>query len=49
MVAAGASRRMGFDKISAPLAGRPLIAHSLSAFSDCPDVDHIVLVCAAER
>lgn len=40
---------MGFDKISAPLAGRPLIAHSLSAFNDCPDVDHIVLVCAADR
>lgn len=40
---------MGFDKISAPLGGRPLIAHSLSAFNDCPDVDHIVLVCAADR
>ena len=49
VVAAGASRRMGFDKISAPLGGRPLIAHSLSAFNDCPDVDHIVLVCAADR
>ena len=40
---------MGFDKISAPLGGRALIAHSLSAFNDCPDVDHIVLVCAADR
>ncbi|MFZ0711684.1 MAG: NTP transferase domain-containing protein, partial [Terrimicrobiaceae bacterium] len=49
VVAAGVSRRMGFDKLSAPLGGRPLIVHSLAAFSDCPDVDHIVLVCAAER
>jgi 2-C-methyl-D-erythritol 4-phosphate cytidylyltransferase len=49
VVAAGASRRMGFDKISAPLDGRPLIAHSLSAFHNCPDIDHIVLVCAADR
>ena len=49
VVAAGASRRMGFDKLSAPLGGRPLIAHSLAAFNDCPDVDDIVLVCAADR
>ena len=40
---------MGFDKLFAPLGGRPLIAHSLAAFNDCPDVDHIVLVCAADR
>ena len=49
VVAAGVSRRMGFDKLSAPLGGRPLIAHSLAAFNDCPDVDRIVLVCAADR
>lgn len=40
---------MGFDKLSAPLGGKPLIAHSLAAFNDCPDVDYIVLVCAADR
>jgi len=49
IVAAGSSRRMGFDKLFAPLAGRPLIAHSLAAFSACADVDHIVLVCSKER
>jgi 2-C-methyl-D-erythritol 4-phosphate cytidylyltransferase len=49
VVAAGVSRRMGFDKLSAPLGGKPLIAHSLAAFNDCPDVDYIVLVCAADR
>ena len=35
VVAAGASRRMGFDKLMAPLLGRPLIAHSLAAFAAC--------------
>ncbi|HEY5811315.1 MAG TPA: 2-C-methyl-D-erythritol 4-phosphate cytidylyltransferase [Terrimicrobiaceae bacterium] len=49
VVAAGVSRRMGFDKLLAPLGGRPLIAYSLSAFNDCPDVDHVVLVCAEDR
>ena len=49
IVAAGSSRRMGFDKLFAPLGGRPLITHSLAAFSACADVDQIVLVCAGER
>jgi len=49
VVAAGASRRMGFDKLMAPLLGRPLIAHSLAAFAACADVDQIVLVCPGER
>lgn len=49
MVAAGASRRMGFDKLTAPLAGKPLIAHSLAAFERCEEVEQIVLVAAAER
>lgn len=49
IVAAGSSSRMGFDKLTALLAGRPLITHSLAAFQACPDVAQIVLVCAAER
>lgn len=49
VVAAGASRRMGFDKLTASLAGKPLIAHSLAAFENCDDVEQIVLVAAAER
>ena len=35
IVAAGSSRRMGFDKLFAPLAGKPVLWHSLKAFSDC--------------
>lgn len=40
---------MGFDKLTAPLLGQPLVAHGLAAFEDCADVDGIVLVCAGER
>ncbi|CAN5630751.1 2-C-methyl-D-erythritol 4-phosphate cytidylyltransferase [soil metagenome] len=40
---------MGFDKLKAPLGGKPLIAHSIAAFQACDQVDQIVLVCAAER
>lgn len=49
VVAAGAGRRMGFDKIVAPLAGRPVVQWSLDAFQQCPDVHLGALVCAAGR
>ena len=49
IVAAGSSRRMGFDKLTAPLGGQPLVVHSLAAFQACPEVESIVLVCSAER
>lgn len=49
IVAAGGSRRMGFDKITAPLAGRPLVAWSLQAFEACDDIGPCVLVCAESR
>lgn len=49
IVAAGSSRRMGFDKLTADLDGRPVLAHSLLAFEHCEDVDQIVIVAAAGR
>ena len=49
IVAAGRSRRMGFDKIFAPLAGKPVLYYSLRAFSDCPDIDEILVVTNEER
>jgi 2-C-methyl-D-erythritol 4-phosphate cytidylyltransferase len=49
IVAAGSSRRMGFDKLFAPLAGKPVIWHSLKAFSDCKEVDEIILVAKEDR
>ena len=44
IVAAGSSRRMGFDKLFAKLAGKPVLWHSLKAFSDCQEVDEILIV-----
>ena len=40
---------MGFDKIIAPLAGRPLVTWSLAAFEACDDIGPCVLVCAESR
>jgi 2-C-methyl-D-erythritol 4-phosphate cytidylyltransferase len=45
IVAAGESRRMNrIDKVLAPLAGRPVISHVLTAFDGCESIGHIVLV-----
>jgi 2-C-methyl-D-erythritol 4-phosphate cytidylyltransferase len=49
IVAAGSSRRMGFDKLFATLAGKPVIWHSLRAFSDSPEVDEIIIVTKEDR
>ena len=35
---------MGFDKLFAKLAGKPVLWHSLRAFSDCAEVDEILIV-----
>ncbi|HXF52316.1 MAG TPA: 2-C-methyl-D-erythritol 4-phosphate cytidylyltransferase [Dehalococcoidia bacterium] len=49
IVAAGRSQRMGgVDKLFAPLAGRPLLAHTLQALHDTPCIDRVV-VAANER
>ncbi len=49
IVAAGSSRRMGFDKLFAPLAGHPVLWHSLRAFSDCAAIDEILVVTKDDR
>jgi len=41
--AAGSSSRMGFDKISATLAGLPLLVHTLRRLSLVPEIRGIVL------
>jgi 2-C-methyl-D-erythritol 4-phosphate cytidylyltransferase len=47
VAAAGSSHRMeGVDKIFAPLAGRPLLAHVLSVFQECDAVHQTVVVLA---
>jgi 2-C-methyl-D-erythritol 4-phosphate cytidylyltransferase len=44
VVAAGGSRRMGFNKLLAPLAGVPVLHRSLQAFEACAAVDQILVV-----
>jgi 2-C-methyl-D-erythritol 4-phosphate cytidylyltransferase len=49
IVAAGASRRMGFDKIFAALHGKPVLYWSIAAFQGCKDIDEVVIVTRAEK
>ncbi len=49
LVAAGSSRRMGFDKLTAPLAAKPVAAHSLLAFEQSASVRRIVVVTREDR
>ncbi len=44
IVAGGASRRMGFDKLAAEIAGQSVLTRSLAAFQTCDAIDEIVLV-----
>ena len=46
LLAAGRSTRFGPDRVKtlAPLAGKPLVMHSLLRFLEHPDVDEVVLV-----
>jgi 2-C-methyl-D-erythritol 4-phosphate cytidylyltransferase len=49
IVAGGSSRRMGFDKLTAPICGKPVLAHSVAAFAACDAIAHIVVVAHPER
>jgi len=45
ILAAGSSTRMGgADKMTALLAGRPVLERSVSAFADCAEIDEIIVV-----
>jgi 2-C-methyl-D-erythritol 4-phosphate cytidylyltransferase len=49
LVAAGSSRRMGFDKLAAPLAGKPVLRRTLEAFLGSDAIDSVVVVAPEER
>ena len=49
IVAAGSSRRMGFDKLFAPLMGKPVLWYSLQAFSECDDIDEVLVITKEDR
>ncbi len=48
IVAAGGSRRVGFDKLTAPLAGVPVLCRSVRTFAEA-GAERIIVVCPAER
>ena len=49
IVAAGDSRRMGFDKLFATIAGRPVIGHTIHAFERAGCVGGIIVVAREDR
>ncbi|MEO5913218.1 MAG: 2-C-methyl-D-erythritol 4-phosphate cytidylyltransferase [Luteolibacter sp.] len=49
LVAAGSSRRMGFDKLAAELAGIPVLRRTLEAFFAAKSIAEVVVVCPEER
>lgn len=44
IVAAGSSRRMGFNKLTADLLGKPVLRWTLEAFDACPEVNELLVV-----
>lgn len=49
IVAAGSSRRMGFDKLAALIDGNPVLWHSVRAFSSNSSITQVVVVTPPER
>lgn len=49
IVAAGQSRRMGFDKLAADLGGQPVLRRSVARLMTVPEVGRVVVVCDARR
>lgn len=49
IVAAGSSRRAGFDKLLAPLNGIKVLERSIRVFANCREITEIVVVCPEER
>lgn len=48
VVAAGASTRMGFDKVLADVGGLPVIVRCLKSFEEAPSVSEVVVVTRAD-
>lgn len=48
VLAAGSSQRMGYDKITADLKGKPVILRTLQAFDDSECINEIIVVTRSE-
>ena len=40
---------MGFDKLFANLAGKPVLLYSIQAFCDCDDIDEVIVITKEDR
>ena len=49
IVAAGASRRMGMDKLAWPLAGVSVLRRTLDAFLNADSISSVIIACPEER
>ncbi|MGD7654469.1 MAG: 2-C-methyl-D-erythritol 4-phosphate cytidylyltransferase [Verrucomicrobiales bacterium] len=49
IVAAGSSRRMGFDKLLWKLADQPVLLRTIHAFDTAPSITSIIVVCPPDR
>jgi len=49
IVAAGSSRRMGFNKLFTTIAGKPVIAHAIQAFERSRSVTEIIIVARKDQ
>lgn len=49
IVAAGSSRRMGFDKLASPLGGKPVLRRTIEAFLSAETIRSVIVVCPVER
>lgn len=49
IVASGSSRRMGFDKLAAPIAGLPVLRRTVEAFAASAEIGRIIVVCPTDR
>ncbi len=49
IVAAGTSRRMGFDKMLSPIGEKPVVAWSIERFERCPLIDKVIVVIHPDR
>src|SRR5258707_1546042 len=45
IVAAGSSKRVGFDKLFSKLGDRSVLEHALAAFEEAESVSEIIVVC----
>lgn len=49
IVAAGSSRRVGFDKLFVSIAGKSVVEHAIDAFEQAESIDEIIVVARTDR